>query len=351
MSDVGRSGRPGSVSSIFALILTLVASSDSMLGSVVTRTQVLELKAGWNSVWLEVDPLESEPTKCFEGIPVDIAATYFQNITPVQYIRDPREAPWKEPGWAVWYSGERPDAVVTDLFAIHGNRAFLVHATKDYTWRLKGAVSFRRLQWQPDSFNFVGFSVNPDALPTFASYFEGSPAHRGQKVYRLERDQWVAVEDAGGVRIESGHAYWVYSKGGSQYQGPVDVRPPGGGQFDFGNIGASLGIRFENNSTAPAKLTVEASRDLIAVPLAYVVRNLSTLTTSYPRLPDTLALAPLGAGEIQTLTLQVRRDSMVQPEQSGLLRVTTDSGSQYWFPVVARRSGLSASAANTPNQP
>jgi len=299
MAVGGRSRCPRPVSSIFALILAVVASGNSTLGGVVTRTQVLELKAGWNSVWLEVDPLESEPSKCFEGIPVDIAATYFQNITPVQYIRDPREASWKEPGWAVWYSGQRPDSVVTDLFAIHGNRAFLVHAKKDFTWQLNGAVSFRRMQWQPDSFNFVGFSVNPGATPTFASYFEGSPAHRGQKVYRLERDQWVAINDAGNTRIKSGVAYWVHCKGGSQYQGPVDIQPPGSGQFDFGSIGASLGIHFHNNSTTPAQLTVEVSRDLNSVPLAYVVRNHSTLTTSYPRLPDALTLAPLGAGSIR----------------------------------------------------
>lgn len=36
-------------------------------------------------------------------------------------------------------------------------------------------------EWGTDSFNLVGFAVDPPAPPTFGSWLNGSPAHAGQR--------------------------------------------------------------------------------------------------------------------------------------------------------------------------
>lgn len=304
------------------------------------RTQSIALHAGWNAVFLEVDPTSTEPVTLFAGTPIEIATTYYPNRTPVQYLKDPREAPWKEPGWNVWYAPARAEAPVTDLFAIHGHRAYLLYAARDFTWNVTGLAGVCQVRWQPDSFNLLGFPVDPGSPPTMTAFFSGSAAHRGQPIYRLEQDRWIRVTDPEHTPLEPGRAYWIFSRGGSSYQGPVDARLPIGGALDFGTTGGRLSLEFVNHLAAPVSVTVEDPQSSGVVPLSYVIRNHATLETAYPRLPAALTLPPVAGGDSAVLTLQVRREAMTAAYQEGLLTVTTDAGTRFWVPVSARRSDL-----------
>src|SRR5437870_1051673 len=74
-----------------------------------TRTQTLALHKGWNSVFLQVTPTNTEPASVFTNLPVTIAATFFAVDRKVEFIQNPGSIPWSKDGWGVWYGANRPD--------------------------------------------------------------------------------------------------------------------------------------------------------------------------------------------------------------------------------------------------
>src|SRR5438477_4875623 len=66
-----------------------------------TRSQIIGLKKGWNSVFLQVSPANRDPGAVFANTPVEIVATYFAVEKPVQNIQNPGSIGWNKSGWAV----------------------------------------------------------------------------------------------------------------------------------------------------------------------------------------------------------------------------------------------------------
>jgi len=92
-------------------------------------------------VFLQVSPTNREPDAVFANTPIEIVATYFAVERSVQYIQNPGSTGWNKNGWSVWYASSRPDAFLSSLHAVHGNRAFLIYATQDFMWQATGAVT------------------------------------------------------------------------------------------------------------------------------------------------------------------------------------------------------------------
>lgn len=302
------------------------------------RTQTIALRKGWNSVFLQVTPAEADPKVIFANVPVDTVATFFRQTQPAAYIKNPGDAPWREEGWGVWYAANRPDAFLSSLHAIHGHQGYLIHATEDYLWRITGTVRFQTIRWQPDTYNFTGFPVDPVAPPTFEEYFAGSPAHRGQRIFRLVDGVWTPVQDPGRTPMRAGEGYWVYCKGGSDFQGPLKVKLPSAGVLHFGPSGGELRLDVVNQGVAPADIALETVTTSGNLPLVYQVKDLSTLSVSYPPLPSKLNLPKLAPGAGETVRLAVRRDGMADPRESVLLRITNRRGIELWVPVEADRA-------------
>lgn len=305
-----------------------------------TRQQTLNLRAGWNAVFLEVEPTNAAPQSVFANTPIDTVARYFPRTSPVQYITDPAEARWNEPGWGVWYAPSRPESVVSSLHAIHGNRPYLVHASTDFTWSVSGRAALGRLSWQADSFNLVGFCVNEQSPPTFEKFFAGAGGRIGGRIYRLDASgRWRPVTFAAATTIRSGEAYWVYCRGKTDYQGPVDVRVAGLGGLNFGNSGSRMDVEFHNISAEAAGVTVEAVPGSGELPLARVVRDLKVLQTSRAELQPVTQLS-VAPGQVEALRLEVRREAMSAPSETRLLKITTSQGLCYWVPASAQRPDL-----------
>ena len=145
--------------SLGALLLLPVVPLSAADGPALKRTQTVALTAGWNAVYLEVEPLDLAPGKVFQGLPVDIAAAYFPQEAPTQFVTNPGAQLFKGLGWGVWYGESRPDAILKSLNSIYGNQAYLIHTTQAFAWKVEGLVALPKVRWQPDSFNLTGFGV------------------------------------------------------------------------------------------------------------------------------------------------------------------------------------------------
>jgi len=323
---------------VLSLLATFIIST---LHVATLRTQTLALHRGWNSVFLEVTPPETDPSAVFTNLPVQIVAAHFPISSAVQFIKDPGTIPWKKDGWGVWYSSKRADSFLSTLHAVDGNKAYLIYADQDCTWGVAGYVNFDPLRWKNDSYNHVGFGVDAVSPPTFQKFFASSKAHQQMKVFRLENDHWTLVQDPITETLHSGEAYWVFCKGSSDFQGPLNVRLPAGTGVLFADSALTCTVVFRNDSSDPLKVSFESVAP--ALPLTYVVRAIgdAAMVDVPLTLPQKLSLPMIESAALSSLKLELRREQLTTASASALLKVTTDAGTEVWIPVSASRSDLS----------
>ena len=312
----------------------------------VEREQVIPLQSGWNAVFLEVYPAQPDPAVLFSGAPVDMAASLHAASSTAQFIANPGADLFRRAGWGVWYSEERPDAFLKTLHAIVGQQAYLIHATRPWTWTVSGAPVMAETRWEANAYNFAGFSVDPVAPPTFARFFAGSKAHRLDKIYRLRSGAWQRVDNAAGETIRSGEAFWIYCDGASAYQGPLQVETPTRAGLVLAGSSSALVLR--NLTDFPLAATLEhVAAGTNTVPLSFVlavaVEDLQSARSMAARMPNgpwTQALPPLEAGASLRAPFELRLGEMTAPQQESLLKISTDLGTVNWVPVSARRGDL-----------
>ncbi len=308
----------------------------------LTRTQTISLHKGWNAVYLQVTPTDAVPADVFGSLPVAIVATYFGSLTSAEYIQNPSTNAWKQAGWGTWYAANRPDAFLSTLNAITGPRAYLILATRDFTWTVTGTVTFQPYLWQSDSYNLAGFCLDDQAPPTFDKFFSGSTAHRPCKIFRLVSDQWQLVADPVNTPMKSGEACWIYCKGGSDYQGPLKVTLRVGQQITFGD-GDQATIIFANTGTDPVKISVSTVSTDAGLPLGYLMNSVTPgqINQAVFDLPQNYQMpSTLESGSSLALWLKLKRDQMTSATQSTLLKISTDSGEQVWIPATGTRPDL-----------
>ncbi|WP_193211271.1 hypothetical protein [Luteolibacter marinus] len=326
------------------LVTQITAVGEEVAGH--QRTQEIALQRGWNAVFLEVEPLETAPGKVFGSLPVDKVATLFQQPTSNQFVTDPGVDLFDGQGWGVWYAPGLPEAFLKSLDAINGNRAYLVHATRDCQWRALGRVELAPVKWQADAFNLVGFPVRAPGGPTFAQFFAGSPAHANQAIYRLVNGRWKKVVQASSETMKSGEAFWAYCKGPSDYQGPLRVETASREGLLLGRGAGEIILRNEcPHPLAPTMDHVPA--DGPAVPLSILVRAygdpaapIQPVATPMPAGAWQQPMPPLEVKASIAVPFECRASAMSQPRQGSLLKITTDLGTESWIPVSGFRDDL-----------
>ncbi len=298
------------------------------------RTQELELRAGWNSVWLEVSPADTAADAVFADLPVDVCARHLRPVAGGEFIRNPAEQPFNQEGWSVWYAPTREDAAIRTLDRIHGHAAYLVHARAACRWTVAGTQQFRSHRWKHGGFTLAGFAVDPERPPTFAQYFAGAAGRVGSRIFRLVDDRWQLAAPA--TRIRPGEACWVYAEGDSDYQGPVTV-DLGLPALDFGTTSERLALKLVNSSAGEATLSAELLAPGAAgtLPIQQVDLHAATLTTTTHAVTGSGTVLPGGTAE--TLRLSLRRDLMAQPAQTALLKITDGAGACVLVPVRGQK--------------
>lgn len=325
-------------------------------------TQTITLQPGWNAVWLEVQPENNSTDTVFSNLPVASVWTRLERLSSVDFIQNVSEAAFNKAGWQRWLPASREESFLNDLFTVQANRSYLIRSTNavPVVWNIVGRPSLRRPSWVPDSYNLRGAPVDSLSPPTFLNFFRHSPAHYNsaigqlQKIYRLNSatGQWQLA--GANDLVQSGHAYWIFTQGASDYLAPLDVEVDLGDGLDFGADLTELNLRVKNLKTTPANALVRDSAGVGNSILSHYVFDTS-LGVQWPDLPAQLAL-PLGAGAETRLRLAARRQDQSSNVYRSIVEVRDGAGTLLRVPVFvenrtipeANRGTVAAAASDNP---
>ncbi|MDD4017427.1 MAG: hypothetical protein PHV28_05730 [Kiritimatiellae bacterium] len=325
----------------FILLLLLTVNGRAETGA--WRTQTVSLEKGWNAVWLEVDPEAATPEDVFAGKPVDIVAAYTLPVSEAQFANNPTVNVQTLAGWTVWYAPHRADAPLSRLGRLTGNKGYLVHALELTTLEMRGTVQMSAVRWTPDSYNLVGFSVQMPGGPTFKQFFQGSPAHNHNKIYRLLNGTWRRVLEPDAESLRAGEAFWIYCDGASDYPGPLQVSSSSKVGVLLTETGSG-NVSFLNRTVHPLAFTLEQVTDgnsdvpMAALVTTYkdnVVGQAGDAPVGFPAGAWSQAFPEYEAGTGVTLPLALRPQGLAKGTYTSLLKVTTDLGSVTYVPVTA----------------
>ncbi len=328
-------------------------------------TQSILLEPGWNSVFIEVEPEPRETAMVFQDMSIQSVWAWNKNFSSVQFTQDPNTLLPNQPEWLHWFPADSPADIVNNLNIIRGGMPYLIQVKGDQAinWQLTGTPILREIDWYPDSFNLVGFSLDPSSPPTFHSFFSLSPAHDGQPIRRLDSSgMWEPVANPFSTPMQAGEAFWIYCDGASNYAGPLQAETSSGlHELEFQRIVNTIPLRVRNNGTQPKTVTLSPlpsesppSADVPAlagdVALEFNTGVLPGGTREWVKFPSELSLL-LSPGQSLEVQIQVRRSHLVTYNggaefflYQNLLEVS-DGQSRFLFPVSSE--GLGGDGSST----
>jgi len=336
---------PGMVMEVLAVGLVITAASVFCAPPVKAQSayeQVIQFRPGWNAIYLEVQPDPAQIADVFSPgncgvpmVPLLSVWTFDPRYGSVGTIADPAQGLFTTTGWFGFFPDDRSESVLNNLFALIPHRAYLVKmgGTQPITCAVPGVPVLRSVQWVADSFNLVGLRVDPANPPTLQSYFAPSEAHTGQSIYRLDPGgAWQPVlpfvETA-----RAGEAYWVYTRGPSTYQGPLEIELEAGDRLDYGGSLTQDFITFHNRLDVDTLVTLRRLPAPAPVPLKYRGFNEATDQTSWPVLPNGFTIA-VPAESSALLDVAVSRARLTGRSEQ-ILEATNEFGARVLLQVVA----------------
>jgi len=333
-------------------------------------TQTLSLKAGWNAVYLHVDPshetLQSLVTA--DGAnPVMEVWMWAPPASTVQFVTSPQEPLVDSGQWRHWNRNTGEGT----LARLVPNAAYLVRVSADtatYDWSIKGKPVAPSYQWTTTGLNFIGFPTVPTGAPTWEEFIAPSPdLQLGAEIFQYSGGELGAGNPARlyalrSARVTRGQAYWL--RAGTKfnrYFAPFELEATGGGGLTFGQALVARNFRLRNltTNTLTVTLNIVASEvpptgqaAIAGVPPLQLrgALNQTNLTYDYSELPvgtaRTVALTPMGQpGSDVEVVLGLNRTAMTGAEGSlyaGVLRLTDSLGfSRVELPVTARVAATS----------
>ena len=340
-------GRPVCRSLVLFLLLLGLFATSLPLSAQPVRQQTINLSSGWNAVFLEVDPLISDPASLFADVPVDIIAAYTTPRRSAQFVGNPSADMLRAYGWGVWYAPHRSDALLTTLYSLNGHTPYLIHSATNVTMTIDGRVPPTRRSWTPNAYNFTGFTVQSPGAPTFAQFFGPSSAHNHNKIYRLVDGTWRQVLDPTAEVMRSGEAFWIYTRGRSDYNGPLDVSVPSVFGLALSRESGST-VTFRNRTGHPLAFAVEhITEHNDVIPMAMVVRafdeeapGFRNMTLHFDAGPWDHQFPELEPGAALRLPLNLNLRDAPSGVLHSILRIRTDLGTETYLAVTASKGEL-----------
>lgn len=232
--------------------LLLLLSSSFVLA--IETTQTVRLAAGWNAIWLEVDPVHLTGDRAGTGKPIgdvfndaaiEIVACPVKPFGSVEFVTDSNEGFFNRSGWRIWRRTSELDANTLDI--IRGYKAYLIKSTATVDLSVTGTARYTEPVWQPRAYNLLGYGLTGSV--TFGQFFgDVSTTHPISRIFQLNpaNGHWEGVR-ASDVMV-SGRAYWIYCDGKSDFSGPVKVQFPGLDGMDFLEGPASVALPDPQNN-------------------------------------------------------------------------------------------------------
>ena len=359
--------------------------------------QTIDLGAGWNAIWLDVSPiyLANDPNggEVGEAMRVEHAfdtatnttitkvATPAKPIGTAEFISDASGISFNQEEWDVWQSTS--ELGFNSLMVIRGYRGYVVYVddVSGLTLTVPGKARFFVPDWEPDSYNLVGFSLSGPI--TFDEFFGPSfPRHPTNQIFSLEPGgDWVAVDPSDDMGANK--AFWIFSNGPSKYAGPVSVSFQNiDGGIDFGDGPGNVEIDNPQAGTGGEDDTIFVTlRDLVltnissvAQPLSLVKAIPSTTGTSEPSAldddlrvydieyqPESL-LRQVGLGQVTDLDFGSIPELSTEVVTLAAYRSWTDGDRDrrnlykiqfehhyFWLPMLAENSDIVEDVLGTPD--
>jgi hypothetical protein len=250
----------------------------------------------------------------------------------------------------MWFPPHHPLAGRGNLFILRDGRPYLIKTTNSQpvTWTVRGKPSLRRITWQPDGVNLVGFHVGTTA-PTFQTLFAGETGLSGQPVYSLDAGgAWRAFTDLSTSRPKAGEAYFVRCQRPTQAAGTLLVDAGSREGLRFVPNAAEQSIRIRNASAGVRNISVRVLPSAAPplgeipmagpVPLEYWRANYATRNLGWEPL-STLTFPALPPGQEWNIRLGVRRSELSATvpgaTHQSILEITDDLGTKWLIPVRA----------------
>ena len=233
-----------------------------------TRQQIT-LAAGWNPVFLQVDPYPSECDELFEDEDRILSIRKWSPLSPddVQFDETAGSILPDGGSWLTWFPPDHPNRSIYDLTHLQGSAAYLIEVSDgeplvaEWTGRPM-AISHT---WREGIFHFLGLPVEPSASVSFSEFF--SPAdesipiffQQGGAIYRVLSDgSHEQIFQPTLAQIQPGQAYWIKAALPTDYTGPIEVLVEWpGGWMDFGDRLIPQYIEISNKTDAPRTIRME----------------------------------------------------------------------------------------------
>lgn len=330
------------------------------------QTQSIDLKAGWNAVFLHVDATHDTLNSLVGGDATNpILEVWRWNPPSVAQFTTSPANPTVAAEWSSWV---RTNAASV-LQRMTGDSAYLVRVgtnVANYSWRIKGRPVMPRHDWTISGLNLIGFPTVTNNPPKFDAFLANAPELQTAtpEIYYYRGGDLGATNPAllpsalfRNTSVNRGQAYWVRSGTVfNRYFGPFEVQGAGVNGVDFRETLSSATLRLRNLTTNTLTVTLRltnseappAGQTNIAGLPALLLRgtmNQTNLTYSYTNVPAgaartwTLAGRGLPGSEVEVV-FGLNRAAMTNAPGAllaGVLRFTDSLGhSQVDLPVSAR---------------
>ena len=367
----------------WSVVRSLVVLWSVVLLSVVPAraqwvSQSISLKAGWNAVYIHVDPSHS-PLSTLVGAdlsnPILEVWRWAPPSSTLQFVQSPQQ-PVEGAQWMSWTRNSGDSQLLQTLV---GNSAYLVRVATNvssYTWTIKGRPLPPVYTWTTTGLNFLGFPTVPVNPPDFDSFLSQVPdLQLNAEIYwypggELGTGNPARLYAMRTAKVTRGQAYWI--RAGTVYNNyfaPFQLAISGSSGVNYRDSLSVFSFRLRNltatNLTVHLGLVASETpptgqTNIVGTPALWVrgALNTTNLTYSYTSLAVggshswTLPAQGLSGSDIEVV-LGLDRTAMsgsVGALYAGVLRLTDSLGfAQVDMPVaaqVASSAGLWVGAAS-----
>lgn len=258
--------------SLIALVLAFVASAGHV-------QETIRLNKGWNAIYLESTPDDSDCERFFSGELASVirVGAYCPNAysDTSQYDSEGKVRQQKPVSYEVWSRVAGESSTFTTLA---GGNCYLVYATAPCTKTFYGVPAQPNLVWRVASsseglLNFVAPSIPAGTSVGVKTYFAEGPSGDSPTAYQIagqgSAPSLLPLGVLSKAKLEAGRAYAMTATRADDWPGVIRVTGLAGGVVSFGSTATKVSFVLANRGATERtfRLTLRASEKSADQPL------------------------------------------------------------------------------------